>query len=124
MQSSVPYVIHAIDGRMRVKVPAVRGSSTMADAVTAQLRALDGVGRVHANQTTGSVIVHYTRGLTSSEAILDALRMAVRFSPHSERIEPSRCVACSQEASSPLTTRMLHLAMDLAVQRLLMALVP
>jgi hypothetical protein len=123
MQSSVPYVIHAIDGRVRVRVPAIRGSSAMADAVTAQLRALEGVTRVHANQTTGSVIVHYARGFISSEAILAALRMTVPFSPDSDGIGPARGVACFQEAN-PLTTRVLHLAMDLAVQRLLMALVP
>ena len=123
MQSSVPYVIHAIDGRVRVRVPAVRGSSAMADAVTAQLSALDGVNRVHATPITGSVVVYYTRELTSSEAILAALRMAVPFSPNSDSIGPGRGVALSQEAS-PLTTRVLHLAMDLAVQRLLMALVP
>jgi copper chaperone CopZ len=95
----------------------------MADTVTAQLRALDGVNRVHANQITGSVVVHYTRGFTSSEAILAALRMTVPFSPDSDGIGPARGVACFQEAN-PLTTRVLHLAMDLAVQRLLMALVP
>jgi copper chaperone CopZ len=123
MQSSVPFVIHAIDGRVRVRVPAVRGSSAMADAVTAQLRTLDGVDRVHANQTTGSVVVHYTRGATSSKAILAALGVAVPFAPNPDNIGPARGVACSREAS-PLTTRVLHLAMDLAVQRLLMALVP
>ena len=123
MQSSVPYVIHAINGRVRVRVPAVRGSSGMADAVTAQLSALDGVNRVHTNQIAGSVVVHYTRGLTSSEAILAALRMAVPFSPNCDSLGSARGVACSQEAR-PLTTRVLHLAMDLAVQRLLMALVP
>ena len=122
MQSAVPYVIHAIEGRVRVRVPAVRGSSAMADAVTAQLRTLDGVERVHANQTTGSVVVHYTCGATSSEAILAALGVAVPFA-HSDGIGPARGAACSQEAS-PLATRVLHLAMDLAVQRLLMALVP
>jgi|SRR6516225_8914913 len=123
MRSSVPYVIHAIDGRVRVRVPAVRGSSAMADAVTAQLIALDGVNRVHANQTTGSVVVHYSRGFTSPEAILAAVRMAVPFSPDSDSLCPARGIACSREAS-PLTTRVLHLAMDLALQRLLMALVP
>ena len=95
----------------------------MANAVTGQLRSLEGVERVHANQTTGSVVVHYTRGAISSEAILAALRMAVPFSPNSDSIGPARGAACSQEAR-PLTTRVLHLAMDLAVQRLLMALVP
>jgi copper chaperone CopZ len=123
MQSAVPYVVHAIDGRLRVRVPAVRGSSAMADAVTGQLRSLEGVERVHANQTTGSVVVHYTRGAISSEAILAALGVAVPFAPHSDSIGPARGAAHPQEAS-PLATRVLHLAMDLAVQRLLMALVP
>jgi copper chaperone CopZ len=123
MQSAVPYVIHAIDGRVRVRVPAVRGSSATADAVSAQLRALEGVDRVHANQTTGSVVVHYRRGATSSEAILAALGVDVHLAPQSDGIGSARGAARSQEAS-PLTTRVLHLAMDLAVQRLLMALVP
>jgi len=123
MQVAVPYVIHAIEGRVRVRVPAVRGSSAMAEAVTAQLRSLDGVDRVHANQTTGSVVVHYRRGATSSEAILAALGVDVPLAPQSDGIRPARGASCSREAS-PLTTRVLHLAMDLAVQRLLMGLVP
>jgi len=123
MRSAVPYVIHAIDGRVRVRVPAVRGSSAMADAVTAQLRTLEGVERVHANQTTGSVVVHYTRGATSSEAILATLGVDVPLAPQSDGIGPARGAARSREAS-PLATRVLHLAMDLAVQRLFMALVP
>jgi len=123
MQRAVPYVIHAIDGRVRVRVPAIRGSSAMADTVTAQLTTLDGVDRVHANQTTGSVVVHYTRGATSPEAILAALGVDTSLAPRSGGIGPARGVARSQEAS-PLATRVFHLAMDLAVQRLLMALVP
>ena len=95
----------------------------MADAVTAQLRTLEGVERVHANQTTGSVVVHYTRGATSSEAILATLGVDVPLAPQSDGIGPARGAARSREAS-PLATRVLHLAMDLAVQRLFMALVP
>ena len=123
MQSAVPYVVHAIDGRLRVRVPAVRGSSAMANAVTGQLRSLEGVERVHANQTTGSVVVYYAHGLTSCEAILAALQMAGLSSP-SESTQPSRSVACAQDASPRLTVRMFHLAVDLALQRLLIALVP
>jgi hypothetical protein len=95
----------------------------MADAVTAQLRTLDGVDGVHANQTTGSVVVHYTRGATSPEAILAALGVDVPLAARPDGIGPARGAARSQEAS-PLATRVLHLAMDLAVQRLFMALVP
>jgi hypothetical protein len=124
MQRSVPYVMHAIDGRVRVKVPAVRGSTAMAGAVTARLRAIDGVDGVHANPTTGSVVVYYTRGLTSSEAILRALRMTVHLSPVPESTDPSPRVVCPDGSSPRLATRMLHLAMDIAFQRLLRALVP
>jgi hypothetical protein len=124
MQSSVPYVLHATNGRVRVKVPALKGSSAMADAVAARLRTIEGVNRVYASPTTGSVVVYYTRGVASSEAILGALQRAAGFSPPSEGTEPSRGIECPQDASSRLTTRMFQLALDLAVQRLLMALVP
>jgi hypothetical protein len=123
MQSAVPYVIHAIDGRVRVRVPAVRGSSSMADAVTARLRTLEGVDRVHANPTTGSVVVHYTRGARSPEAILAALGVDVSLASRPGGVGPARGAGRSQQAS-PLATRVLQLAMDLAVQRLLMTLVP
>ena len=108
---------HAIDGRVRVKVPAVRGSAAAAGAVTARLRAIDGVDGVNANPTTGCVVVYYTRGLTSSEAILRALRMA-------ESTDPSPGAVCPDGSSARFATRMLHLAMDLAFQQLLKALVP
>ena len=123
MQSSVPYVLHRTNGRVRLKVPAVQGSSATGDAVVAQLGTIEGVNRVHANPTTGSVVVYYAHGLTSCEAILAALQMAGLSSP-SESTQPSRSVACAQDASPRLTVRMFHLAVDLALQRLLMALVP
>jgi copper chaperone CopZ len=123
MHSSVPYVLHRTKGRVRVKVPALKGSSAMTAAVAAQLGTIEGVKRVHANPTTGSVVVYYTHGLTSCEAILDALQMTC-FSSPPESTQPSRSVACPQDATPRLTTRMFHLALDLAVQRLLMALVP
>jgi copper chaperone CopZ len=123
MHSSVPYVLHRTKGRVRVKLPALKGSSAMTDAVAAQLGTIEGVKRVHANPTTGSVVVYYTHGLTSCEAILGALQMA-GFSAPSESTQPPRSVAGPQDASPRLTTRVFHLALDLAVQRLLMALVP
>jgi copper chaperone CopZ len=46
-----------LDGRIRIKVPEVKGSHAMAGEMESQLAKLDGVAHVKANLLTGSVLV-------------------------------------------------------------------
>jgi hypothetical protein len=53
-----------LDGRMRIKVPEVKGSHAMAGELESQLAKLNGVAHVKANSLTG-----YVRVLFDSQVI-------------------------------------------------------
>jgi hypothetical protein len=48
---------HILDGRIRIKVPEVKGSHTMAGEMESQLAKLKGVAHGKANPLTGYVLV-------------------------------------------------------------------
>ena len=48
---------HVLDGRIRIKVPEVKGSPAMAGEIESQVAKLKGVAHVKANLLTGSVLV-------------------------------------------------------------------
>ena len=53
-----PAYFHAIDGRMRIKIAAVKGSPATAATLEEQLqRACAGIEQVTANPTTGNVLM-------------------------------------------------------------------
>ena len=55
---------HILDGRIRIKVPEIKGSNAMADELESQLAKLNGVAHVKANSLTG-----YVRVLFDSQII-------------------------------------------------------
>jgi hypothetical protein len=56
---SVLRVIHAIPGRVRMEVPALKGNGALAQVVCDELGGREEITGVHANPVTGSLIVHY-----------------------------------------------------------------
>lgn len=66
--------LHALEGRLRIKVPEVKGSGETAARVEQTLRAVFGVEEVHANPTTGNVLVTYQPELISQNEIIRILR--------------------------------------------------
>lgn len=65
--------VHAIDGRLRVRLPALRGNRRAAAELRRELRALPGVNTVTPNPLTGSVLVEYDSTRLSNDDILDRL---------------------------------------------------
>jgi len=60
---------HAIPGRLRVKVTAIRRAAEEADVLAYWLAKLPGIRKAQANPLTGSVILHYDPQATSPPAI-------------------------------------------------------
>jgi copper chaperone CopZ len=68
-----PY-IHALDGRLRIKVPEVKGAPQKAHHIETQFGALGAIEEVTANPLTGNVLILYDARMTTTEEIVDALR--------------------------------------------------
>lgn len=54
------YVVHAMPGRVRVRVPARKGDGAFFDGIAGRLRQLPAVTSVTTSPLTGSVLVHFT----------------------------------------------------------------
>ena len=54
-----------LDGRIRIKVPEVKGSPAMAGTMESQLAKLEGVAHVKADLLTGDVLVRFNAQVIS-----------------------------------------------------------
>jgi hypothetical protein len=70
-------VVHALPGRLRLKVPRVKGDAAFARRVEERFRAVPALLEVTAVPLTGSVVVHYDPQAITSPAALLALSEAV-----------------------------------------------
>ena len=66
--------VHALEGRLRIKVPKVKGAAGEAQEVEHHLRQSAGVEYVSANPTTGNVLILYNPRLTAQEDIVSSLK--------------------------------------------------
>jgi len=67
------YYMHSIPGRLRVKIPAIKGHPDKAKTVQTLLKDLDGIESIRANTITGSLVVKYETGRSLSEKIPSVL---------------------------------------------------
>lgn len=119
MTTSSTY-LHVIDGRVRVKIQAVKGSPQAADLLGQRLRRHEGVLSVNANPVTGNVLVHFDPSVTSVEAILGRLRQMGYLSGHLTPLpvadngkSPTNGVSV---LANPWTKTLIQVAAEAAVQ--------
>lgn len=67
------HYVHVLDGRVRVKVPAIRRRETAAQALKNDLSCLDGVLTVQANSMTGNVLVRFDHKIVDATEIIAAI---------------------------------------------------
>lgn len=65
--------VHALEGRLRIKIPRVKGAAGEAQEVERTLRQFTGVDDVSANPVTGNVLILYNPRLTEQEQIFSYL---------------------------------------------------
>ncbi len=65
--------IHAIEGRLRIKVPEVKHSPVRAREIEDLFRAVDGIHEVRANPSTGNVLLLHDPRRIAARQILGAL---------------------------------------------------
>jgi hypothetical protein len=112
MTSLSPY-LHVLDGRVRIKIPQVKGAPQRALAVEQLLRGLDGVTDATANPITGNVLVLFTSAVTNQHDIIAALQQTgyLRDNHTAEPSQPS------------LISIVVHSALEMALERLVLALI-
>jgi hypothetical protein len=112
MTSMSPY-FHVLDGRVRIKLPQVKGAPPRALAVEQLLRGLNGVTEVTANPLTGNVLVLFTSTVISQHAIIVALQQTGYLRD-----------THTQEQSQPgFISIIVHSALEAVLERLILALI-
>jgi hypothetical protein len=66
--------IHALEGRLRIKIPAAKGNDAKAREIERHLLHFAGVDSVSANPTTGNVLILYNSRLTRQERLISSLK--------------------------------------------------
>jgi hypothetical protein len=68
------YYVHHTPGRLRVRIPDVKGNTSRAKRVEKLFENVEGIDNVTLNALTGSVVVNYDTDMMGSEAILKILK--------------------------------------------------
>jgi hypothetical protein len=63
--------LHHVPGRIRIKVPAIKGKPFYAQELEEKLKAISGVYIVSVNSRTGSILAYYDERSTDVRAITD-----------------------------------------------------
>ena len=66
--------VHALEGRLRIKIAEAKGDGRKAREIEQLLQQLTGIDSVSANPTTGNVLILYNPRLIQQEAIIMALQ--------------------------------------------------
>jgi hypothetical protein len=64
--------IHSLPGRVRFRIPSLIDAPSQAEGLQDRLRTLDGVARVDANPTSGSVLIEYRESVVRPELLFAA----------------------------------------------------
>jgi copper chaperone CopZ len=122
--NAITTYLHALDGRLRIKVAPVKGSSRKAQEIERQLQMYDGVTQVTANPTTGSVLIHYDSRRVEQEKILESLK-ALGYLPndHKRQIAPRNTATDQEGFGQELVHTVVRSTMEFALQRLVYALI-
>jgi copper chaperone CopZ len=119
---------HATPGRLRIKVPQVKGSQDTAQKVERILKKLGAVSSVTANPLTGNVLVLFDPDvLTHTDVVQKLVLHGYLEKPRASRASSNRSaiqqVLDPTQVSKAVADIVLQSAVEFAVRRALLALV-
>jgi hypothetical protein len=118
-----PPYIHALDGRLRIKLATVKGSPTTAVEIEGRLRCYPGIIHVSANPITGNVLILYDHQKLAQHEVLETLRTLGYLRQLAAANGNAGGAYPSQSLGKILADTLARTTMELAVQGLIRALV-
>jgi len=114
--------VHALEGRLRIKIPEVKGAPLKAREVESHLQLLTGLMEVSANPVTGNVLILYDPRLLREDQIIATL-MDLGYLEGARTLENSGRNRSREGAVERLTTFVASAVMEVALGRLVAALI-
>ena len=108
--------VHALEGRLRIKIPEVKGAPYQAREVERHLQLMTGLEEVSANPITGNVLIIYDPSLLREDQIISTLQEFGYLEEASSRSKGDGMV-------EKLTTVVASSLMEVALTRLVTALI-
>ena len=123
MQVATDY-IHALDGRLRVRVPEIKGSPVRAGELEKQVKWHPGIDYIKANPTTGNVLVYYDSEKIGQEHILKAMQESgyLQFS-NSQALNVAESNEAKTSIMENLVASVAQSIMEVALTRLVTAII-
>jgi copper chaperone CopZ len=119
---------HVTPGRLRIKIPQVKGSQADAQKVERVLRHINGVKSVRANPLTGNALVLFDSESLTHADVIDILVLQGYLKPKSKQSRRSQRISVEQllrpeQIGKAIADVVLQTAVEFAVKRALLALV-
>lgn len=117
--------VHILDGRVRIKLKAVKGSTDLAASVEQSLLQTKGINEVNANPTTGNVLILFDPSVITCQKVLRLVnelagsRNVITF-PSTPAIRASQPKQPSR-FDAVLSNLILQAAAEVVVKRLVLA---
>ena len=122
MNRSASYV-HALNGRLRIKIPGLKGNPLRAQEIENQCNLMTGMQQVSVNLVTGSLLFIYDPHLLKQEEIGAVLRNLGYFRDHSGgQISILGSASSTHGVVEKITTTLASGLMEIALTRLVGAL--
>lgn len=116
--------VHALEGRLRIKIPEVKGAPLQAREVERHLLLSPGADEVSANPITGNVLILYNPRLIGQGEIILALK-ELGYLEESPRQRPGTAVPNTSEGGvlGKVTYTVASTLMEVALSRLVAGLI-
>ena len=116
--------LHTLEGRIRIKVPEIKGSPTKAGELEQQVQWQSGIHSIKANPTTGNVLIYYDPRTTQQK---DIFRTFCEFG-YLQPIAPQAGLSRESSEESPslinlMVTTVAQSMMEAALTRLVTAII-
>jgi hypothetical protein len=113
------YLLHVLDGRLRIKVPGIKHAPLKVAEVVHTLRRQQGVTTVHASPVTGTVLVLFVSHIIGPVQILQTLQRLECSPPVSSATVEDGAL---QRIGQKLAETLIQSLCERAIQRVFMAL--
>src|ERR1051326_1122329 len=115
---SIPSYVHAIEGRLRIKIAGIKHSEGNAARVKSDLEELAGIRHVNANPATGNVLVLFDPSTIDQEQIIAKLNVMKSFEQSTWRQSDG-----GPQLSGRIAETLVQSALQMALERVILALV-